>query len=64
MDELINVEKLFCDEYHTVILCEYQRDLALLKRLIKMAESAHDYAMKYSEASMITKLISIIDGNK
>lgn len=31
---------------------------------IKMAESAHDYAMKYSEASMITKLISIIDENR
>lgn len=40
MEKLINAGKLFCDKYHAVILCEYQRDLALLKCLIEMVESA------------------------
>lgn len=38
--DIINANDIFCDEYKAVILCEYKRELALLKRLISIADDA------------------------
>ena len=40
MKDWIYKDFLFCDDYRAVTLCEYQREIALLKRLIELAENA------------------------
>lgn len=40
MSTVVNKRNLFCDELNAVIISEYKRELALLRRLIKMTESA------------------------
>lgn len=38
MKDIIDKENLFIDEYKAVILCEYTRELDLIKQLIYVAE--------------------------
>ena len=40
MSMIINKRNLFCDELNAITLYEYKHELSLLRRLIKMAESA------------------------
>lgn len=41
-DNIINKRKLFCDKYNAVVLCEYTKELNLLKRLINVAEEGFE----------------------
>ena len=40
MNTIVNKRNLFCDELNAVTMCEYKRELSLLRRLIKMTEKA------------------------
>lgn len=40
MSTVVNKRNLFCDDLNAAIISEYSRELALLRRLIKMAENA------------------------
>jgi hypothetical protein len=39
MDGVINKDELFCDKYKAFVLCEYTRELELIKKLIEVAEA-------------------------
>ena len=41
-DNIINKRKLFCDKYNAFVLCEYTKELNLLKRLINVAEEGFE----------------------
>lgn len=40
MSRFVDKDNLFGDDYRAVILCEYTRDLSLIKRLIEISEKA------------------------
>lgn len=42
IDKIINKRKLFCDRNNAFILCEYTKELNLLKRLINVAEEGFE----------------------
>lgn len=40
MKDWINTDKLFCNDYKSVVLCEYTKELFLLKEFIEISEKA------------------------
>lgn len=40
MNNIVNKDSLFCDEYRALILLEYPKELALVKQLVELAVSA------------------------
>lgn len=39
MDDVLNKDELFGDKYKAFVLCEYTRELELIKKLIEVAEA-------------------------
>ena len=51
MKDWIYTDKLFCNDYKAVVLCEYTREIFLLKELIEIVEKAVDINKNSSELS-------------